>query len=136
MVEFRGLQSKLPRTERMRGGVAFLEQWTNAKAALIGFLTGRGYSSIAIAETLDDGTSSATIRLMQRKWSLHSAGFSGDEVTISVPFTSRQRANLAARAAQNGLSIEEYCRRLLVCASMPRDRYDDIVPADQFEDVK
>lgn len=132
MVHFTGLKSKLPPTTRQRGGHAFIETWTNARAALIGFLTGRGYSSIAIAEVIDDGTLPATIRLMQRKWSLHSAGYSGDQVVLSIPLTSKQRANIAARAAQRGLSVEEYCRRVLVCASMPVDLYEAIVPEDQF----
>jgi hypothetical protein len=133
MVKFTGLQTKLRPTDRFRGGRQYVETWTNARAALIGFLTGRGYSSVAIAESMDDHTSPATIRDMQKKWQLHSAGFSGDQVTVSIPLTVRQRANLADRAAQRGLSIEEYSRRMLICASMPRDRYGDLVPADQFE---
>lgn len=132
MVKFTGTTTKLRPTDRYRGGIQWVEQWTNAKAALIGFLTGRGYSSVAIAEVLDDRTMPATIRLMQRKWALHSAGYSGDAVVVTIPLSVRQRANLADRAAQHGLSIEEYSRRILVCASMPRDRYADIVPEDQF----
>lgn len=133
MVHFTGLKSKLPPTTRQRGGYAFVETKTNAWAALIGFLTGRGYSSVAIAECLDDGTAPTTVRWMQQRWGLHSAGYSGRDVVLSVPLNPRQRANLAARAAQRGLSIEEYSRRILICASMPVDLYDAVVPEGQFD---
>ena len=109
-------------SDRFRGGIQFIERWTNAKAAFIGFLAGRGYSSAAIAEALGDGTTPATIRRLWRKWHLpKTRGF------VVVPMGIRERANTAARAAQHDLTIEEYCRRMLVRGSMPRDRYKDIV---------
>jgi len=123
------------RTSRSRGGVSYVERWTNAKAGLIGFLTGRGYSSRAIADVLDDGTSPESVRSLQQKWSLHSAGYSGDEVMIVVPLSGQQRSRLHAWAMRRGMSIEEYARRILICSSMPTDMYDAIVPEGQFEDV-
>jgi hypothetical protein len=131
MVKFHGLQSKL-RTDRFRGGIQFVEQWTNAKAALIGFLTGRGYSSGAIAEILDDGTMPETVRLMHKKWELHSAGFSGDQVSITVCLTTQQRSRIEARAAQEGLSLEEWCKRFLVAGARELATFKTIV-GDQFE---
>ena len=67
-----------PRTSRQRGGVAYVERKTNAWAAFIGFLLGRGYSSPAIAEILADGTCDATVRDMSKKWGLPSWGRSSE----------------------------------------------------------
>lgn len=122
-----------PRTSRWRPGRSFEEVWTNARAAFIGFLLGRGYSSFAIAEVLGDGTDPATVRLMANKWDLRVSKGKSAEVHIVIPMKQRDRAHLYARAQQRGISLEEYCRRLLVCGSMPRDRYDDLVAPDQFE---
>lgn len=121
------------RTSRQRGGHAFTESRTNAWAGMLGFLTGRGYSSVAIAEALGEGTSSETVRRMWTLWGLRGRGLKSREVCIMVPMRERERANLTARAEQHGLSLEEYCRRMLICGSMPKDRYADIVPAEQFE---
>lgn len=121
------------RTHRNRGGNAFTETRTNAWAGMLGFLTGRGYSSVAIAESLGEGTSPETVRRMWTLWGLRGRGLKTREVCVMVGIRERERAYLTDRAAQHGLSLEEYCRRILLCASMPRDRYHDIVPADQFE---
>ncbi|KFL31435.1 hypothetical protein JP75_07720 [Devosia riboflavina] len=121
------------RTSRNRGGNAYTETRTNAWAGMLGFLTGRGYSSVAIAEVLGEGTTSETVRSMWTKWGFRGRGLKSREVSLQVPFRERERAHIAARAAQHDLSPEEYCRRIMLCASMPRDRYDEIVPADQFE---
>lgn len=123
-----------PRTSRWRGGSAYVERRTNAWAAFIGFLLGRGYSSIAVAELLDDGTDDGTVRRMAGIWGLPTWGRKRDGV-IAVPVTQRMRANLMARAKQHDIGLEEYCRRMLVCGAMPVDRYDDIVKAEQFEDA-
>lgn len=121
-----------PRTDRQRGGYAFEERRTNAWAAFVGFLLGRGYSSVAISEVLSDGTDPGTVRSMAQKWGLPAWGRAADGFLV-IPATQRMRANLTARAQQHGIGLEEYCRRMLVCGAMPRDRYDDIVPKDQFE---
>lgn len=110
------------RTFRHRGGVAYIERRTNAWAAMVGFLTGKGYSSVAIAAAIGDGTSAATVRRMWRLW-----GMSRPRSILVIDLGPREHANLAKRADQHELSIEEYCRRLLVHGSMPRDRYKDIV---------
>lgn len=110
------------RTLRHRGGVAYIERRTNAWAAMIGFLTGRGYSSVAIARAVADGTTPGTVRRMWVLW-----GLSRRRTNIVIDLGGKERANLAKRADQHGLKIEEYCRRLLVHGSMPRDRYKDIV---------
>lgn len=125
-------RSTIPRTDRHRGGYAFIERWTNAKAAFIGWLLGRGYSSVAIAEVLDDGTDDATVREMARKWALRVPKMRSDEVYLVVPVTVRQRANIQARAQQEGLGPEEWARQLLVCGARERATFRQVVPEDQF----
>lgn len=119
-----------PRTSRQRGGVAYVERKTNAWAAFIGFLLGRGYSSPAIAEMLADGTSDATVRDMSKKWGLPSWGRSS-ECFVVVPMKQRDRATIAARAAQEGLSQEEWCRRMVVAGSRERTTYAQVVGNDE-----
>lgn len=127
----------LPRYDasRQRGGNAFVERKSRAWAGLVGFLAGRGYSSVAIAETLADGTHPATIRaLITKRWFLRPPaspkGASTCEFVISMRAKDRDR--LARQAASRGLSLEDYCHRILVACSMPRDRYRDIV-GDRFD---
>ena len=123
-----------PRTSRFRGRHTYEERQTNAWAAFIGFLIGRGYSSVAIAERLDDGTDADKVRRMANYWELPMWGRKNDGM-IHIPATVRMRSNWQKRAAQHGLSLEEYCRRILICASAPDDLYDAIVDTDQFEDL-
>lgn len=118
-----------------RRNVSFVERWTNSKAFLVGFLTGRGYSAPQIADTLGDGTRPGTVTKMWDHWKVRGVKPS-DDVALMVPMTSMQRAHLYARASQRGLSPEEYARRMLICASMPVDLYDAVVPEDQFEEVQ
>lgn len=111
------LAESLPRvssfaTDRQRGGAAFVERWTNARAGLIGFLTGRGNSSCAIAERLHDNP--ATIRRMWSLWDLSEYGHNGAEPQVVVPLNQRDRAHLAGAAASAGLTIEAYCEQILV----------------------
>lgn len=119
-----------PRTSRHRGGNAFVESRTNAWAAFVGFMLGRGYSSPLIEERLGDGTSSATVRDMAKKWGLPSHGKSSDCFVV-IPMKQRDRATIAQRAAQEGLSQEEWCRRLLVAASVQRATYAQVVGNDE-----
>lgn len=105
----------IPGTDRQRGGVAFVERWTNARAGVIGFLTGRGNSSCAIAERMGD-TDAATIRRMWSLWDLADLGHNGRAPEVVVPMAPRDRAHLAAAAAGKGLTIEAYCELILVSA--------------------
>lgn len=121
----------LTRTSQHRG-VALVERWSNRTAFLVGFLTGRGYSAPQVADVLDDGTSPGTVTKMWQYWRIEAVRPT-DDVAIMVPLTSMQRSHLYNRAMQHGLSIEEYSRRVLTCATMPADLYDAIVPDGQFE---
>lgn len=123
----------LMRTSNRRN-VSFVERWSNRTAFLVGFLTGRGYSAPQIAGVLDDGTLPGTVTKMWGHWHVNGVRPT-DEVAIMVPLTDMQRSALGKRAAQHGLSMEEFARRILTCATMPSDLYDAIVPDGQFEDV-
>ena len=125
----------LPRTSRWRGGFSsFVEKWTNARAAMLGFLIGRGYSSVAVAEAIGDGVSDATVRHMAKKWGLPLWGKRSDCFLV-IPIKERERATIHARAQQEGLSVEEYCRRFIVAGTVERSTYGKVVRQDQFEDV-
>ncbi|WP_172123197.1 hypothetical protein [Devosia sp. 919] len=115
-----------PRTERMRGGGAYVEQRTNSWAALVGFLLGRGYSAPAIAEALADGTSDATVRKMAQRWGLPAWGRKADGFIV-IPMKLRDRATIASRAAQEGLGQEEYCRQFLVAGARERGTFRSVV---------
>lgn len=94
-------------------------RWSQAKAALVGFLTGRGYSSRAIADILGDGTISATVRAMWLKWHLPEHGLSatGNEVTIPIWLKTADHRLLQQRASAAGCSTAEWLERILVCAA-------------------
>jgi len=116
------------------GAPTFSERRPQAWAALVGFLAGRGYSSVAIAETLNDGTHPATIRAMvTRRWKLRPPGAGRDRmVEIIVPMRVKDRNTIEKNAAARGLTAGEYCRRMLVSVSMPRDRYAEFVREPQI----
>lgn len=119
---------KMTRTDRYRGGRQFVEQQTPAWFATMGYLVGRGNSSVEVADLL--GTTPESVRHR-----LHTYGIRIEEngmVSITIPMRAGVRAQVAARARQRGLSLEEYCRRLLACATVNAATYDKIVPGDQF----
>lgn len=116
---------KRHQTARQRGGRLWVERRTNAWAGVVGFLTGRGHSSEAIAAQLADGTTDGTIRKAWERWGI--APENPFAAHLTVPVGILERAHIAARAEQNGMSIEQYCHDIIVAASMPRDRYRDLV---------
>jgi hypothetical protein len=113
-------------TDRVRGGVQFVERRTNAWAALVGFLTGRGQSAPQIAEMLGDGTSAGTITKMWEVWGIRGRS-PRTEAVVTIKLSPRQRSHVYQRACQHGITMEEYMRRILVHGSMPVDRYSEIV---------
>lgn len=123
---------KAPRTSRQRGGTSIRETRPHRWAGTIGFLLGRGYSSAAVAEALGDGTLPATIRALARaKWKLPGYGASKNRWPVAISFDEAEKREITLAAARHGLTAEEYCRRILVHGSMPRDRYRDLV-GDRF----
>ncbi|AWC22222.1 hypothetical protein CO731_01678 [Aminobacter sp. MSH1] len=104
-------------SERYRAPQLFAEKWTNAKAGLIGFMTGQGRTSTDIVEHLNDGTDSATVRALWKKWGLpidKTGGRRRGHVPVSL--TVQQRMILTKRAKGVGIQPEEYLRRIASCA--------------------
>jgi hypothetical protein len=121
---------------RQRGGNSYTESRPNTWAATIGFMLGRGYSSVAVADTLKDGTLPATIRAIAiKRWKLPGYGSAGDRWPVVIAMPKKERRDLTLAAAHHGLPIEEYCRRMLICGSMPRDCYRDVV-GSTFDQAK
>ncbi len=104
---------KLRKSSRTRNNIGFDEQFSNTKSAIIGYLTGKGFTSIRIAKLLDDGTKAATIRKMWERWNLptnHTAGRSME--AISVPMAARERELVCKSAEKIGITPEEFIRKV------------------------
>lgn len=111
------ISSKRHHTERHRQKGMLVERWTNAKAAYVAYLTGKGVPSSEIAKTLNDGVRPETIRAMWRRWRLPMppAG-ARHAATVSVNLYADERGLLARRARTLGIAPEEYLRRVAICA--------------------
>ena len=103
-------------TDRIRRPNQTIERRTNAWAANVGYLTGRGFQSPEIASVLHDGTSSDTVRRMWKLWGLARLGKAARAVHVPVRLSAHERRVLAQRASRKGISAEEWLRRLAVCA--------------------
>jgi len=90
------------------------ERWSNAKVARIGFLLGQGYTTPAVAEMLDDGTSEGSIKRMRLHWELPTAG-AEQAFDVRIPFDNQRRAKLCDQAAALGISPMEFMRRIMLC---------------------
>lgn len=101
----------------------FKESWSNQKSALVGYLTGQGYTSVSISEALDDGTSPDTIRRMWSLWKL-----SGDQgegrynESVPIPLSSGQRMRLNEMAAGEEMEAIEFIRKIVVIVI--QDKHD------------
>jgi len=103
-------------SERYRGAQLLVERWTNAKSALVAYLTGKGHTSVQIAEMLGDGTRPETIRRMWKLWALPVDSTGGrHRATVPVPLFAHERVALAIHAKKIGVSPEEFLRRISVC---------------------
>lgn len=118
-----------------RPNYSYTDKWPNKLVAQVVFLTAKGYSAPQIHELFPATGSPGAITKMIQHWGVEGVRPS-DGVAIMVPLTPMQRSHIHSRASQHQLRMEEYARRLLVCCAMPRDRYGEIVPPDQFEDIK
>lgn len=94
------------------------KRWSNAKAAHVGFWTGKGRSSREIAEILADGTSGHTIRRQWYLWRLPSHGRAQKLVFVNVPMSYQDRQAINRRAKRMGITPEEFIRRVSLCAAL------------------
>lgn len=98
-------------------GAPKVASWTNAKAGLVGFLTGRGYMSNEIEKILADGTSRETVRGLWRRWGLPIPQTGGRRCSIvPVALAMSTRAKLSERARKVGVTPDEWVRRVLLSA--------------------
>lgn len=120
------LPPKRAPTDRYRIPGLAVERRTNAWAAMVGFLTGRGYMSTEIERILRDGTSSDTVRRMWKLWALpmHETG-GRRKVSVPVELNVRERMLLASHARRLGISPHEFLRRIATCA-LTDNLYDAI----------
>ncbi len=108
---------KMP-DKRPGEGTGLPERWSNSKAALVGYLTGKAITSPRIAAILNDGTDPKTIRKMWKYWRLPTpAGKSRHTETFIVSFDGRQREGICASAKALGIEPEEFIRRVAYYAS-------------------
>lgn len=102
---------------------SFRESWSNAKSALVGYLTGQGNTSTAIATQLNDGTSPDTIRRMWSLWQLSGDQSSGRySAAIPIPLTAQQRRRLMELADGEDLDPIEFLRKIAVIVI--QDKHD------------
>lgn len=112
-------------TERF--GLPVLQRWSMEKGALVGFLTGMGYTSGEIAKRLADGTISASIRAQWQHWELPIDEVGGStHRRVALNLNSNERAKLARQANKRGLTPEEHLRRISACA-IRDDLYEAVV---------
>ena len=109
----------------------FPERWDNDMALEIGIAIGQGISPRVICEQRADGTTEESIRSRLQKIGFRAMD-ENSEVAVRVDLTVHQRALIQQRAAQRGMSMGEYIRRISVCASRQKSTYDQIVAEEQF----
>ncbi|MBZ9678242.1 hypothetical protein [Mesorhizobium sp. ES1-1] len=124
-------KGKRVHTDRYQVPRAILS-WSNAKCALVGYLTGRGYTSREIERILNDGTSKDTVRGQWRRWGLPLPEQNGQRVAVMpVALASGPRNKLSQRAKKVGIAPDEFLRRIIVCV-LDDDLYQAVVD-DRFD---
>lgn len=118
-------------TERFRGPQLMTERWTNSKAATIGFWLGQHKSSIDVERILRDGTSSATVRAMIKKWAIPM-----DQARrgLLVEITPYARKLLEKQAVKVGVEPEVFLGR--ICDCVIRDRLYEAVTDGRYDETK
>lgn len=112
----------LKRTDRHRGGNAFVETRTGAYYGKLGYLAGLGRSSVTIAEAMGDGIHPAFVRTLLRRWGIEHR----PQALVMVPVTAVERCAVNYRAEQAGLSAEEWLYQV-ISAVAKNNLYDLVV---------
>jgi hypothetical protein len=119
-----------PSGERKEIGRPLPPNWSNEKAALVGYMAGRGDTSREIAAALADGTSRETVRGMWRRWGLPIPIKGGRRCFIlPTAMDIQTRAILTIRAEAAGVSPTEFIERVLKCV-VRDDLYNAVVDSD------
>lgn len=109
----------IPSTSRDRQEWHLAPRRSNAWAGVVGFLTGRGYTSSRIAEIVGDGTTRETVCGVWRRWGLTQGQIRANDA-VTVPLSRYEIRMLNQRARELGISPQEWLRRVAACAI----RYD------------
>jgi hypothetical protein len=109
------------------GGSLFVPEWSRAKAANVGFWTGRGWSAGEISRELADGTSPSALRAQWRRWKLPMEKRDKHKpATAVVNLTYPARARLAQLAKARKMAPEEWLS-LVALAAIRDDLFDAVV---------
>lgn len=103
-------------SERFRGANLFVERWSNAKAAHIGFHLGQCLPFTEVAKILNDGTSPETLRSRAYTWRLP---VKGRKSGVLVSLTPAKRALMMKQAAKLNITPEEFLKA--ICETVIRD---------------
>jgi hypothetical protein len=85
-----------------------------AKAGKVGYLTGLGRTSDAIATELADGTHPSTVRSLWTLWGIGGRRKAG--VLVPLTLSTYEARTLQARATDRGMTPEEWIRRVAAAA--------------------
>lgn len=110
-----------------KGHPPFEPRWGNRKAIRVGFLAGRGHQSPDIADYLNDGTSSNTVRRVLAWAGLQDFGKHRNATYVPVRLSVYERRVLGELAAKRGMALETWIRNVAVNAGIPQDIYASIV---------
>lgn len=122
--------AKVPRTQRFRAPTLKVERRTNAWSGMVGFLTGRGFTSQRIAAVVGDGTSPETVRGVWRRWGLTNNDKRANDL-VPIALSTHETALLQKRADALGVAPDEWLRRVASCCI--RDGLYDAVTDGKFE---
>jgi len=89
----------------------FMPKWSTARAALIGYLHGKGWNAGEIARHLGDGTNPASIRAAVRR-RYHLPGLEA-QASVNVPMKTFHKRGLIEEAVRRGIDPDELASRIL-----------------------
>lgn len=90
----------------------FKSKWTSQQCAMVGFLCGRGETSVSIARKL--GLNDASIRRMTSQWDLPKAADPhGDRVTVPVILGKSLRSAISSKAEEKGIQTDELVEMIM-----------------------
>lgn len=90
----------------------FKSKWPSQKCAMVGFLCGRGETSVSIGRKLD--LNSSSIRRMTSEWGLPKAADPhGDRVTVPVILGKSLRSAISEKAEEKGIQTDELVEQVM-----------------------
>jgi hypothetical protein len=96
------------------GAPPFREAWGNRKAFYIGLYVGKGYSTTAIVNKLNDGLTRSALTGMVTQWGYTITEGKRTHAPVKVMLSGRDRTLIATEGGRRGVDISELCRQVLV----------------------